>query len=113
MSRQLAEEYVERGAALLDRKAPPGWEHRIDPAIFDIRHGCRCALGQVYAPARAYGQNGYTVGRSILGLNADALTLHGFLPDPPDATEVELDEAWLSLLKRRHNLGVFSDTAEP
>lgn len=62
---------VERGAALLDRKAP-GWRDRVAPGDLDMDSCERCVVGQ------ALGE--YCVGIEILGVDAEIekQITHGF-----------------------------------
>jgi hypothetical protein len=110
MSAEVALERAERGAALLDEKVP-GWEHRIDLGRLEMEHSCRCVLGQVFkvsASGERFG-TGYWTGARKLGVQLNPSV--GFLcGGMPFVTYSELEEAWIHILKRRADLGVFSDT---
>lgn len=108
MSAEVALERAERGAALLDEQRP-GWEHRIDLAELDLASLCQCVLGQLFRHD-AEDPWAYSLGTKTLGLFAPYLASHFGFTDGKDVTVAELDEAWIAIIKRRHDLGVFSDT---
>lgn len=47
INRDVINEYVQNGMALLDTVSP-GWETKVDPDIIDVSSLSNCILGQVY-----------------------------------------------------------------
>lgn len=100
---------VARGAALLDEKRP-GWERKIDLAVFALDDGCKCVVGQLFGD--------YIDGIGLLGcpgpwntaLDLEWERRHGFLTSYGESWSwEELEEAWASLLKERFDSGNLSD----
>lgn len=94
---QSAAEHVARGAALLDKKVP-GWESRIDLSELDLGSECRCVVGQLFGD--------YWAGKDRLGVETACGYLYGFDEYLPLFRFAELDEAWITLIKARHDGGV-------
>lgn len=113
-------ERAERGATWLDAVYPE-WVHRIDLSTLDLHDSCRCVLGQVvdsgnvmsyHVQGRRF-MSGFTLVSNLA--DADWLRDHGFdissgmyqgeyQGDEPDFSD--LDEAWITVVKRRFNEGV-------
>lgn len=117
MSLEEAKLRVERGAALLDERYP-GWEHSVDLAKLDLSDSCRCILGQLFDKDGYYIDGGYTLGVKQLDLflSGDSRLSARYFGFNADRRRrgvhfSELDEAWIALIKRRYDVGVFSDTA--
>lgn len=105
MTTGAVEARVARGAAWLD-KNEPGWEGRIDLAKLNLANGCRCVLGQL--------KGDFTIALGILfGETWDPAgetrwaVAHGFVTEEDNEYPL-LDEAWISLIKERHDTGNLS-----
>lgn len=85
---------VERGAALLDERAP-GWATKVDLETFVLADCKRCVLGQVFFS--------YFNGRDTLGLSMHEGTEHGFDVYGRDThLYAPLEQDWrLAILSRR------------
>ena len=101
---------VAKGAAALD-KVMPGWESKIDLSILDLGDGCRCVLGQLFgekATLEYQHANGWWYALKHFGIGYSP---EGFNVATEKARLVEfaaLDEAWISLIKERHDSGALS-----
>lgn len=112
---------VQRGMALLDEREP-GWEHQIDLAELDMNHGCKCILGQIGMKLHHLPMIGsawrtpYLRMIDTLGLldpeffreDKRPSVTHGFFA-PYTETFEQLEEEWITQIKRRFDTGVFSD----
>jgi hypothetical protein len=96
---------VARGAALLDEKMP-GWETRIDLTQLNLADSCRCVLGQLFE--RGDMTSGFLYGMRELGWISGIE--HGFDRNSdslnPGPSYEALDEAWIALIKQRHDDGL-------
>lgn len=104
---ETADRGVAAGAALLDERIPQWWQ-RIDVGQLDLADSCRCVLGQLY-PVMLPAELSYDRGRVALDLTPETAQQMGF--NIGDDTEDEpsfadLDEAWLRVVKQRHEDGL-------
>ncbi len=71
-----------KGAKWLDKKKPDWFRFEFDWEKFNIYQGGGCVVGQMYAPHRYPGQNGYQTGMQALGKNPTDHAFaeeHGFM----------------------------------
>lgn len=111
-------ERIQRGIALLDRKAP-GWDETVEARNLDLGSPTRCVVGQAAdhimevlrgAAHRPHGTQRYEYGTGVeaLGLNSRASTVsHGF--EVTNARRHDYDyhdmtEAWCEALADRRTL---------
>lgn len=101
------EERVERGANLLDERAP-GWYDRIKIQTLVMSEPCKCVIGQVFLiEPDGLDHDQYKAITSDLGLPGQLDVYYGFeVSDDDDALDYNaeyqlLHDAWIDLIEQR------------